>query len=421
MTKKISILQINTLETKGGAAKVVCNLKDTLCKYNYNVSLFVKQKYSNDKNIFLIEKQNKLFNTISQLLKRLTKKDILNYLKNKTRPLLISDINFFNNKNLLNSKEFEKADIIHCHNLHGNYFNLKLLQTFSKIKPVVWTLHDMWAITSHYTWESDKSNDSRFNSLQKFYNLTQSNHNYLLSKKYKIYKNSKLNIVVPSLWLKEKIKKSILKDQPINLIYNGIDNKIFKKYDKEKIRQQLNLPQNKKIITFLSNGGKDNNQKGWEYTQHITDYYKDNNNILFLCIGGKKDPQQLNNSNIKFIDYISSQETLAQYYSASDIFLFTSLFEVFPLTVLEAMACGTPIVSFDVGGVKEAVIHKKNGYIAEHKNTDNLITGLEYIFKLNQNELNEMSENSIKRVGENYTIDIMTKNYIKLYEQILKK
>jgi hypothetical protein len=291
MIKKMNILQINTLDNKGGAALVSYRLKQKLEKMKHTTSMFVAKKRSNDINIFLINRQNKLFNATSKLLKIITKKDILNYLKSKIRPLLINDINFFDNKNLLYSKEFKKADIIHCHNLHGNYFNLKSLQKISKTKPIVWTLHDMWAITSHYTWalsENDiqKNDCPQFDSLKKFSICHEKNYNYLLHKKEKIYKNSKLNIVVPSLWLKEKIKKSILKNQALTLIYNGVDNNIFKQYNKLQTRKKLNLPKNKKIITFLSNGGKNNNQKGWNYTQHVINYYKNNKDILFLCIGG---------------------------------------------------------------------------------------------------------------------------------------
>lgn len=131
--------------------------------------------------------------------------------------------------------------------------------------------------------------------------------------------------------------------------------------------------------------------------------------------------RQLNTTNVIYIEYVNNQELLAQYYSTSDIFLFTSLFENFPLVILEAMSCGTPIVSFDVGGVKEALIHKQNGYIAKYKDVNDLLNGIKYIFGLEKSDLEKNSQNSIQRVKENFTLDIMTENYIKLYKQILSK
>ncbi len=415
----MNILQINTVDTKGGAANVVYSLKKGLEKHCHTISLFVKQKYSNDKNVFIIKRGNKIFNLLSFLSKKITTKDIPNYISNKIRPLLKNDIDFFGSDYLLKTREFLDADIIHCHNLHGNYFNLKTLQEMSKTKPVIWTLHDMWAITSHYTWLVDEKTKEQFSSLTKLRYLNWDNSRYLLNKKKKIYKNSKLNIVVPSLWLKKKLEKSILKNQKITLIYNGIDNKIFRKNNKEVARKHLKLPTDKKIITFLSNGGKNNKQKGWEYTNDIVNHYKNNKNILFLCIGGKEDKKFDDNSNVKYIKYVDNQNLLAMYYSASDIFLFTSLFENFPLTILEAMACGTPIVSFNVGGVKEVLTHKENGYVAEYKNTGDLIKGIEYILKLNTDELNKISQNSIQKIGRGFTLNIMANNYLKLYKKIL--
>lgn len=427
---KLNILQIGTMDNKGGAALVSYRLKQKLEKLGHTTSMFVKQKYSDDENIFLIEKQNKLFKILSKLSRKITTKDIPNYIKNKTQSLLTNDIAFFNNKNLLNSKEFKNADIIHCHNLHGNYFNLKLLQKISKIKPVVWTLHDMWALTGHCSWaftadwkeECNKWQPGCKNcpNLKTYPRLLWDNTKYLFNKKKGIYQNSKLNIVVPSLWLKQKIEKSILKNQTIDLIYNGTDNITFKKFNKIEVREKLNIPQDKKIIIFLASDGKNNIQKGWQYAKKIISHYKNNEDILFLCIGGRKDDEQLNSGNIKYIKYIKDESLLAEYYSISDIFLFTSLAENFPLTILEAMSCGTPIVSFNIGGVKEAATHKQNGYIAEYQNTRDLINGIEYIFSLSNDELNKMSKDSMQKIKEKFTLDIMANNYLKLYEKIIK-
>ena len=429
--KKLNILKINTNDKKGGAANVAYSIKAGLEKYGHTVNMFVKQKYSNDKNVFVIKQSSKTIGILSSLSKKILRKDIPSYLRNRIRSWIANDIDFFYSNYILKTKEFKKADIIHCHNLHGNYFNLKLLQKISKIKPIVWTLHDMWAITGHCAWAFTENWKKKCNKWQMgckqcpnlimYSALKWDSSGYLWNKKKNIYENSKLNIVVPSVWLKRKIEKSILKNQNIYLIYNGIDNSIFKKYDKLESIKKFNLPTNKKIITFLSNKGKCNIQKGWSYTKKIINHYKNNKNILFLCIGGKKEDEQFNSDNIKFISYIADKTLVAQYYSVSDIFLLTSLAENFPLVILEAMACGTPIVSFDVGGVKEAVIHKQNGYIAEYKNTDDLINGIEYIFKLNDDEINKMSENSIQRVKENFTLDIMINNYLKLYNKILNE
>ncbi len=394
----MNILQIGTIDNRGGAAIVSWELRNKLMALGHTVNMFVGIKYSQEKNVFQIPR-----------------KKYQDYLVK----IFANDLIFAKTDYILKTPEFKNADIIHCHNLHSNFFNLNTLSKISKIKPVVWTQHDLWAFTGGCTDELKCKNPKP----RKFLLFLWDNTNYLLRKKNAIYKKSKLNIVVPSVWLKRKIEKSILKDQNISLIYNGIDNSIFKKYEKNKTRQELNLPLNKKIILFIAKGGKKNILKGWQYIEKIISYYKNNKNILFVCIGEENNQQgeHLGGNNIKYINYIKDKKILAKYFSSADLFLYPSLADVFGLVAAESLSCGTPIVAFKTGGIPEIVIHKKNGYIAEYQNTDDLINGIEYIFKLNDDEINKMSENSIQRVKENFTLDIMINNYLKLYKKILNQ
>lgn len=423
--KKINVVQIGTGDIGGGAFAVSYSLKKELEKMGHTTSMFVGKKRSFDNNIYLIKKPSKILGALSKLIK----KNLEVYLNHKLRYLIANDIDFFQSDKILKTKEFRDADIVHCHNLHGNFFKLKTLEKISKLKPVVWTLHDMWAITGHCAWARNANGSAKCKKWQTecencpFLNIYQplawDNSKYLFNKKKEIYEKSKLNIVPVSNWLEKKLKKSILNKQQISLIYNGIDNHIFKPHNKNAVRQELNIPVGKKVIIFISKGGKNNIRKGWRYNKDIINYYKDNDNILFLCVGGSKEDEQYNNKKIRYIKFISDESLLAKYYSASDIFLFTSLAENFPLVILEAMSVGLPIVSFNVGGVCEAVAQKKNGYIAEYRNLTDLINGIEYILNLNEKEINNISKNCINRVRNNFTSNIIAENYIKLYQKIL--
>ncbi len=412
----MNILFINTTDGASGANMLAYKLKKGLEKHGNNVSMFVKRKYSQDESVFLINKKNRLL----KILSKLVKKDLNSILYYRFHDFLKNDIEYFNNDELLNSQELKKADIVHCHSLHNNYFNLKNLEKISKIKPVVWTLHDMWAFTPHEAWIiKDKNGNTKF-SMQTKPPLSEKKRKYFFKKKKEIYSNSNLNIIAISKWMQNKIRNSILQKQKISLIYNGINENIFKPINKKIARQKLNLPQDKKIIMFIANVGKNNKQKGWPYAQKVINHYSNNKDILFLCIGGNKRDNLLSNQNIKYIEYIKDESLINLYYNASDMFLNPSLVESFSLVLAQALATGTPIVTFPVGLAHE-LSSEKIGYIAKYQDSQDLITGIDYTLNLDQAKIEKISRKSREIVTEKFTQNKMVENYIKLYNQILNK
>lgn len=396
----MNILFIGTTDILGGAAKISWEIKEALEKNGDEVSMFVADKRSNGQKVKTIPRQ--------------IWRKYLGFLF-ATEDLLSSDW-------ILKTPEYKNADIVHCHNLHGRYFNLSTLQKMSLEKPVVWTLHDEWAITPHCvcTFEGKEMKNGLFTCPSKNTpsRILWDNTKYLSWRKNSIYKKSKLHIVTPSQWLKERVEKTILKYQDIHLIPNGIDVNVFKKSDKNLAREKLNLPLDKKIILFLADDAKNNPWKGWKYTEEVISHYKNDSSLLFISVGNNT--LYPDEGNVRYLPRIDKKEDIALYYSAADVLLFTSVAENFPLVILEAMSCGLPIVSFDVGGVKEAVSHKKNGYISNYQDVKSLVDGMEYVLGLNKDESEKISEVSIKKVHDNFTKEQMTDSYLKLYEELVK-
>ena len=207
--KKLKILYINQLDEKGGAANLARSLMYSVKQTGNKVSMFVGKKISKDPDIHLIQKP--FF--ISKLIKKITGRDIERFLKEKIYNIFPTDTNFSNIRNLFESEEYKKADIVHCHNLHAGFFNLKAFERISKEKKLVWTLHDMWAITygTPHTY-SDKIENGFYellnNKKHPYYNELVNNKEYLQNKKKQIYAKSHFDLVVPSLWLKKKWRKA---------------------------------------------------------------------------------------------------------------------------------------------------------------------------------------------------------------------
>jgi glycosyltransferase involved in cell wall biosynthesis len=394
----MNILIIGTTDTLGGAAKVSWDIKRALESEGHDVSMLVADKRSDDPKVKVIPRQ--------------AWRKYLGFLL-ATDDLLKSDW-------ILTTAEFKNADIVHCHNLHGRFFNLSTLQKMSKLKPVVWTLHDEWAITSHcaYTFEGTEIRNGLYvcPSIDIPPRLLWNNTAALSRKKNSMYAASTLHIVTPSLWLKERGENSSLKGQDIRHIPNGVDTKAFAQADRRKAREELGLPLHKRIVLFLANDAKNNTWKGWKYTEEVIKHFEGNDEVLFLSVGNHV--VHADEKNVQHRGHVNDARTLVLYYSAADALLFTSIAENFPLVILEAMSAGLPIVSFDVGGVKEAVTHKQNGYVGRYKNTEDMIEGLNWALALNMDEKKALSEASAAKARACYDVSNMTARYINLYKEL---
>jgi glycosyltransferase involved in cell wall biosynthesis len=401
----MNILQINTADTKGGAGKVAYELKNELSKRGHHSKLLVSRKYAkNDDNVILIRPES---NLRRRILKKLTY-----YLAN--------DLDLFPLEHILKMPEFKNADIIHCHNLHTNYFSLKTLKKISDLKPVVWTFHDMWPVTAHCAHSFDgKLKENGFftcPSLDIYPPIAWHNEKYLEKRKGTIYQKSKFHIVTPSKWLANKVQQSVLGNKPLSVIYNGINTSIFKPYNKQECRQILGLPPDKHIIIIIAKRGQSNPWKGGNYAQEAIKAFMGDSGVFFVDLGGDINKK---NNGVKMVSYVSDQATMAKYYSAADMLLYPSIADNCPLVVLEAMACGLPVISFDTGGIPELVEHKINGYIAKYKNTGDLKIGVEYLLNLSPQEVEKMKQYSIKKIATGFTIEKMTDQYLELYQKLL--
>ena len=398
----MKILQINTADTRGGAAKVAYRLGKELERTGHKTSMFVGQKFSDDKNIFLLN----------------NKKSLGMRIRKKLAYYFANDIDLFNSDKILNTQKFKEADIIHCHNLHSYYFNLNTLKKISRLKPVVWTFHDMWPITAHcaHSFGGDLQNGFfQCPSLEIFPPIAWHNQKYLESTKKRIYENSKFHIVTPSRWLGELVGQSLLKNKPASLIYNGVDTSIFRPHSKENVRRELNLPQDKKIVLSVIKGGQSNPWKGPDYLNKVIKYFNENDGVVFANIGGD---QELS-PNMISLPRINDEAILAKYYSAADVLLYPSIADNCPLVVIEAQACGLPVVSFRTGGIPEIIEHLKTGFIADYKDTKGLADGVNYILNLKQEESDNLRKNSVNNVEEKFTLTRMANSYLKLYEDLI--
>lgn len=322
---------------------------------------------------------------------------------------------YFSTKKFLRKLDEINPDIIHLHNIHGYYLNYKLLFNWlhENKKPVVWTLHDCWSYTGHCAYYSFAQCDGwKFGCLscknKRNYPssilFSRAKHNYSLKKKY-FSKIDELYLVTPSSWLKTEVKNSFLGCYNCDVINNGIDLNVFYPHKHE--------IQKRTIILGVANVW--DNRKGFKDFIELSKKITDDKEIIL--IGLSKEQISTLPKNIIGISKTENQDELAKYYSMADVFFNPTYEDNFPTTNIEALACGTPVITYDTGGSPE-IIDRQTGYVVKVGQINDVI---KYIEEIKQIGKNNFSNFCVKRAHDLYDNKSTFQKYINLYEKILNK
>lgn len=272
-------------------------------------------------------------------------------------------------------RELDKItpDVVHIHNIHGCFLNYPLLFSYLHDKqiPIVWTLHDCWAMTGHCVhferthcekWQTMCEKCPQKKDFPTSYLLDRSKRNYAL-KKQLLTSLDRMRITTVSAWLKGVAEQSYLNKFPIDVVPNGIDTSRFVHTDTD-IKKRFQIES--KILLLAVASGFEERKGIFDYvalSKILTDKYQ-----LMLVGVNDKDRKVLPN-NVIAVSRANGSEELAAFYSAADVLLSLSYEETFGLTILEAMACGTPAVVYDNTAQPE-LITPKTGFVVESGNVE---------------------------------------------------
>lgn len=316
---------------------------------------------------------------------------------------------------LLKVKKIQEADIIHLHWVTGGMLsNRYLKKIIDSNKVIVWTFHDMHPFTGvcHYSDGCIKYTNECGQCKQ------------ICSKKEKDYatkvqrekrialQNADLIGVGCSSWITECAKSStIMQNKKMYTIHNCIDTMIFHPYSMNKSRDILGIKCDKRIIAFGAMDTTDS-RKGYKYLKAVIERLNSN---MYSCLFFGKG-EEITNLESFSMGYVSSEKTMAMIYSAANVFVAPSLEENLANTVLEALACGTPVVAFDIGGMSDLIEHKKNGYLAKPYEVLDLMKGIDFCCKNRQ----ELSKYAREKVEIEFNEMKIGKNYFQLYKNALQ-
>jgi glycosyltransferase involved in cell wall biosynthesis len=333
---------------------------------------------------------------------------------------------------VVNTSLYQWADIIDLRNLFGGFFNLWSLPSLTAGKPVVWRLPDLWALTGHcaYPYDCQRWKTGCYACPL----LTREGRKMVEPKptvwdgsrrvwkaKKELYRKSKLHIIVTTNWMRDNVKQSILGDAlSINVISNGVNLKKYQPISRKEARSRLELPQDERMLLWAA-GGKGNYRKGYHLAVEALEQLNSKGDLspMLLTMGGEegwKSPVTL--PRIQHFGYVRDAEKQALIYAAADGFICSTLADGQPQTALESLACGTPIIAFDIGPMPDLAITGETGYLAPETTATALREVIE-TFLLEFDQYPSIRENCRAQAVEKYDLNKQTEKYVHLYEEVL--
>jgi putative colanic acid biosynthesis glycosyltransferase len=403
----MKILQINSVCGVGSTGRIVIEINKMIEEMNFNGLILYGRGNKREVNNY-IKIGSDFDNKLHGVLTRLTDKHGFGSARET--------------KNMIEILKNYDPDIIHLHNIHGYYLNIEVLFNYLKIsaKPVLWTLHDCWSFTGHCSyfdyvvcnrWKTECYNCPQKNMYPSSKLIDNSKWNY--KKKKELFTMlDNMTIITPSLWLREIVKESFLGKYDIKTIYNGINLDVFRPIANKqtiKIKEKYNCI-GKFVILGVANIWEE--RKGLKY---LLDLSKQLDDSFCVIIAGVNRKQKLAlPKNVIGITKTNDVSQLVEIYSMADVFVNPTLEEVLGMTNIEALACGTPVITFNTGGSPEC-IDKTCGIVVEKGNLDRLT---EAVIKIKNEPL---SINACLNRAKLFDKDKKYKEYLELYKRTINK
>jgi len=319
----------------------------------------------------------------------------------------------------------QRSSLIHLHNIHGYYLNLRFVEYLAKLGiPVVWTLHDGWPMTGRcaYFFECDrwKTGCGHCPDLSRYPKTYLDTSAFMWRRKKAVFTQGWNPLIVcPSQWLADRVKESYLNKYRVETIPNGIDTETFSPRERIAGRERLEIPLEKRVILFVAADLNDE-RKGARYFFESLQHIKADN-YMVLTLGKRLDlkGRLKKAAEIKQLGYIADRGLLSEIYSSADVFCISSLDDNFPTTVLESLACGTPIVGFEVGGIPEQVT-EDCGILVPSGDAQGLGEAITKL--LRDDKLREdMSRNCRARAVAEYSVEKFRDRYVELYNKVVEE
>lgn len=324
---------------------------------------------------------------------------------------------------LLSHPWLQSADVVQIYNTHGEWLSHTILPALTAAKPTVWRLSDMWPATGHCAYAGDcgkwRTGCGGCPDLKAYPGLLWDTTRYLWNQKKRLYARSRIHIVAPSRWILEVAEQSpLLAPFPKSLIPNGLDTSLYRPMGRAESRRLLGIQEDRKALLFVANNALDPIKGGDLFAAAVNALWDaGRRDLMVLAVGANGEAFAKGiKAPVWAAGSVTDEGRMASIYSAADAYVHCALKENLPNTVLEAMACGTPVAAFDAGGVSQAVLHGETGLLAALGDVADLAKRLEAL--LEEETSLRLGGNCLELIRRDYTLEGQAKAFADLYRSL---
>lgn len=419
VSETMRTLQITTNDLHGGAHRAAYRLHRALTGRGAASRMAVINKASTDPEVTQVQPFPHLPRSASRLLFKMARR--------LEHPVLCMDGSIFSSEKTLYSDsfpdQFPEADVVNLHWIVDMLDYAANLPTLARRSPLVWTFHDMNAFTGgcHYTAGCERFLDACGCCPQLARRGPGDRSARIFRRKAAALvrvPSDRLHIVCPSRWLADLTRRSTLFGRfDTSVIPNGLDTTEFSPVGRAKARAELGLRPDGKVVLLLTEQ-LDDPRKGARLMLEAVERIGDISGLQICAVGTPDAEASMPQPLFHQLGRIDDNRRLAAAYSAADVFVIPSRQDNFPNTILESMACGTPVVGFDTGGIPEMIEHGRTGYLAPVGDSQALADRLRLILG-DDDKRRAMGLAGRETVLSRYTLDHQADAYLELYRTLL--